>query len=424
MPNKKIKHSLINTVILLRCCAIVIQMALILFVNLYLKYDLPWFSLFFLISLELIFNIACYFYSRFKPGYDKINLFVQLLVDVIFLGFLLYFSGGATNAFVSLLLIPIAIAAVTLTKLQLAIVSTSAVTIYSGLLWFMPMHVMHGNMQGHFIGMWINFILSATVISFVIARMAKAITLREVTIAKYREEQLKQEKVIALGLASAQVTHDLATPLATIRLLVDELKDDFDDNQSIEELDKQVERCRDNINNFRQMSLAIKEEQKRQLSLNNLMTQIKQHCHLNYPSSDIKFSSAPNISADSKIHSDPSLIPAIINVINNAIMASKKRNKHQIEVTAQVIEQHCQLAVRDFGNGFTDEHFQALGDVPVRSEQGLGVAMFLSNASLERLGGTLSLSNHHQGGALVKITLPLLIAGQPSKLNVLTEQVT
>jgi len=424
MPYKTVKYSLINTVILLRSCTIVIQMALILFVNLYLKYDLPWFSLFFLISLELIFNITCYFYSRYKPGNDKINLFVQLLVDVIFLGFLLYFSGGATNAFVSLLLIPIAIAAVTLTKLQLAIIASSALAIYSGLLWSMPMHVMHGNMQGHFIGMWINFILSATVISLVIARMAKTITLREVTIAKYREEQLKQEKVIALGLASAQVTHDLATPLATIRLLTDELKDDFNGNQTVEELDKQVERCRDNIDNFRQMSLAIKEEQKRQLSLNNLMTQIKQHCNLNYPSADIKFSMAASISVDMKIHSDPSLIPAIINVINNAIMASKKRHKHQIEVTAQVIEQHCQLAVRDFGSGFSDKHFQELGDIPVRSEQGLGVAMFLSNASLERLGGTLSLSNHHQGGALVKITLPLLIAGQPSKLNVLAEQVT
>jgi two-component system sensor histidine kinase RegB len=36
---------------------------------------------------------------------------------------LLFFSGGATNAFVSLLLIPIAIAAVTLTPLLLAVVA-------------------------------------------------------------------------------------------------------------------------------------------------------------------------------------------------------------------------------------------------------------------------------------------------------------
>lgn len=422
MSYKSTKYSLINTVILLRSCAIVIQMALIFFVNVYLHYDLPWFSLFFLISLELLFNIACYFYSRFKPGNDKINLLIQLLVDVVFLGFLLYFSGGATNAFVSLLLIPIAIAAVTLTTAQLTVVSCCALATYSWLLWSMPMHVMHGNMQGHFIGMWINFIFSAGVISLVIARMAKAITLRELTIAKYREEQLKQEKVIALGLASAQVTHDLATPLATIRLLTDELIEDFSANETVGELDQQVERCRENIDSFRQMSLAIKEEQKSQLSLNNLMAQIKQHCNLNYPKTDIRFMQTANVINTLKVNYDSSLIPAIINVINNAIMASAKRHKHQIEVSLTAIEHACELSIRDFGDGFSQQQFSELGAAPVRSEQGLGVAMFLSNASLERLGGTLSLNNHFQGGALVKIALPLLDNDKPSKVQILAEQ--
>jgi len=408
MPYKSTKLSLINTVILLRSCAIVIQIALIFFVKVYLKYDLPWFPLVFLIALEILFNIGWTIYSRFKLGNDKTNLFIQLLVDVLFLGFLLYFSGGATNAFVSLLLIPIAIAAVTLAAWHLTIIASCALAIYSVLLWSMPMHVMHGNMEGHFIGMWINFIFSATVISLVIARMAKAITHREITIAKYREEQLKQEKVIALGLASAQVTHDLATPLATIRLLTDELKEDLADNTTIDELDKQVSRCSNNIHQFRKMSLAIKEEQKNQLSIKHLIRQIKQHCNLNYPKTEICYSIENNVTDTIRIHSDSSLIPAIINVINNAIMASAKRNKHQIELTSQVFQQHCELIIRDFGKGFTHKHFEELGESPVRSEQGLGVAMFLSNASLERLGGTLSLSNHHQGGALVKISLPLI----------------
>jgi len=35
------------------------------------------------------------------------------------------------------------------------------------------------------------------------------------------------------------------------------------------------------------------------------------------------------------------------------------------------------------------------------------MAMLLSNASFERLGGKLQLSNHHQGGAQVVISLPL-----------------
>ena len=45
--------------------------------------------------------------------------------------------------------------------------------------------------------------------------------------------------------------------------------------------------------------------------------------------------------------------------------------------------------------------------MPVNSEQGLGMAVFLSHASLDRLGGELALTNHHLGGALVTLSLPV-----------------
>jgi two-component system sensor histidine kinase RegB len=35
------------------------------------------------------------------------------------------------------------------------------------------------------------------------------------------------------------------------------------------------------------------------------------------------------------------------------------------------------------------------------------MAVFLSHASLERLGGKLALTNHNQGGALVTLSLPV-----------------
>jgi two-component system sensor histidine kinase RegB len=143
------KLSLINTVILLRSCSVIIQMSLVLVVNLYLEYQLPWLPLLWVIGVEAIFNAGCYLYCRDNQYNQKFNLFIQLFADVCFLGCLLYFSGGATNAFVSLLLIPIAIAAVTLPMLYLSIVACSAVVTYSLLLWLMPMSVMHGNMEGH-----------------------------------------------------------------------------------------------------------------------------------------------------------------------------------------------------------------------------------------------------------------------------------
>jgi len=40
-------------------------------------------------------------------------------------------------------------------------------------------------------------------------------------------------------------------------------------------------------------------------------------------------------------------------------------------------------------------------------QQGLGLGLFLAHASIERLGGKIFLANQQQGGAIVKIILPL-----------------
>ena len=104
---------------------------------------------------------------------------------------------------------------------------------------------------------------------------------------------------------------------------------------------------------------------------------------------------------------DASLLPAILNLMNNAIRATKANNSLMIELTSQVVENSWQMIIRDFGSGFTLSKLAELGVKPVASEHGLGMAVFLSHVSLERLGGKLALTNHQSGGALVTLSLPL-----------------
>jgi two-component system sensor histidine kinase RegB len=257
--------------------------------------------------------------------------------------------------------------------------------------------------------MWINFIFSAVVVSFVIGGMARAITFRELTIAKFREKQLKQEKIIALGVASAQVTHDLATPLATIRLLTDELLEDCitSTGETLKDLDREVNRCNANLHAFRKRSVEIKENKKHLNACKSLFKQIEQHCLLNYPKLEVDYQQIDELNAQHQIMIDSSFIPAVLNVINNAVLASKKNNVDKINISHQCKDTQWCITIRDFGQGFSQEHLKLLGNVPLQSEQGLGMAMLLSNASFERLGGELQLSNHREGGAMVHISLPL-----------------
>ena len=41
----------------------------------------------------------------------------------------------------------------------------------------------------------------------------------------------------------------------------------------------------------------------------------------------------------------------------------------------------------------------------------MGVGLYLAHATVQRLGGTLSISNREQGGTMTRITLPLLAPG-------------
>ncbi|MEH6383630.1 MAG: HAMP domain-containing sensor histidine kinase [Colwellia sp.] len=408
------KFNQVRTVLLLRSVAIIIQLILILFVNVILAYQLPWLPLIIVIFSEILFTLASYLYYRSGKEADKFALLGQVCADILFLALILYYSGGATNAFVSLLLIPIAIAAVTLPPLMLGGVALLAIASYSVLLWLLPMSVMHGNMESHFIGMWINFLFSSIVVATVVGRMARRISQKELAIAAFREEQLKQEKVMSLGVASAQITHQLATPIATVQLLVDELSDELPEHPVVADLQLQLLRCSESLAEFREMVFEIKEQKSKVVYCTDIIKQVAEHISLNYPEISANFLPNNNqspLGKSAEILADASLLPAILNLVNNAVQATKMNNSDRIELSSACDQINWLLSIRDFGRGFTPSTLSELGVKPVNSKHGLGMAVFLSHASLERLGGRLTLTNHLDGGALVTLKLPLITDG-------------
>jgi two-component system sensor histidine kinase RegB len=257
--------------------------------------------------------------------------------------------------------------------------------------------------------MGINFLFSTLVVALVVGKMARSINQQELAIAAYRENLLKQEQVTSLGVASAQVTHQLATPIATVQLLTEELSDDFPDNDIVLEMQSQLSRCKDSLAQFRAMVFDINEQVIKRINCLLLCEEIIDNVRINHP--EITVELQQNIQKDSannmSVSADTALLPAIINLINNAIRASKANNSKALNLTSEIIDDKWQLTIRDYGKGFTLKMLNELGVKPVNSEQGFGMAVFLSHASLERLKGKLSLTNHQDGGALVTLSLPI-----------------
>ena len=406
----------ISRLLMLRSGAIAVQLIAVLSVYFLLDYQLALLPLLGVIALEAAFQLISLFAYRHVSHAKPSVMLMQLTADVLFLTVLLSLSGGATNAFVSLLLLPIMIAAVTLREKGLAYIALLAIAAYSFLLINMPNHSMHQmNMSGHFVGMWVNFVLSTSVIALVIGTMSRALKDRERVIAKAREKQLRNEQLVSLDGAAAQITHQLATPIANLQLLFEELLEEQPNNIIVKQMQTPLEQCREQLNSFRALSEQIRvNNAKDQITITQLQTAINDTFVLQYPGQHIKWST-PFINAI--LLSDAMLLPAILNLLQNAAIANQKQGKTELELSWELNQQdQCiDLLIRDFGDGFTPSQLAELGGQVMPSEQGMGLAVLLSNVTFERLNGSLTLFNHKEGGAVAKVQLAIINSEQAAQ---------
>ncbi|MEQ1915999.1 MAG: ATP-binding protein, partial [Gallionella sp.] len=101
---------------------------------------------------------------------------------------------------------------------------------------------------------------------------------------------------------------------------------------------------------------------------------------------------------------DTTLRAALMNLLNNAADASPEG----IEIVAHCDDSHFILTITDHGPGLSDEVARQAGSAFFTTkEEGRGLGLFLANATIERLGGTVRLSNNPEGGATTELTLPL-----------------
>ncbi|MCL1056724.1 HAMP domain-containing histidine kinase [Shewanella gelidimarina] len=355
--------------------------------------------------------------SRIESG-----LFIVLLLDTVFWISWLYFTGGATNAFISLLLLPIAFAAITLPKWApwtLTLLSTVA---YSLMIFSVPESAMkhHGmDMSSHYLGMWFNFLISSLVLTTSVAYIAQRMRKQDVELSFMREAQLRQEKLLALGTASAQMAHQLATPLASLRLLVDEAVEEAqeqgrNDSPVLSEMNSALQRCEQTLNSLRAATESIREQKQSIVTANTLLQTLEQQVLLLMPEVQLELTlfdiETLKQHGSTSVLSDASLLPAVMSLVENAASASlAETGDERVTVSAMIAPQSQRLciSVRDYGIGISKAMRAQVGHQLIESEQGMGMALLLSHASFERLGGRLLLGSTASGGTIAEVSFPL-----------------
>mgnify|MGYP001111731538 CR=1 FL=1 len=356
--------------------------------------------------------------SRMQVPITDNEFFVHLLTDILFFSLLLYFSGGASNPFISYYLIPISIAAITLSRRYSIFVALAAMAAYSLLLkYYMPIaaiapshHHGGGNNSLHILGMWANFAISAGIIIYFISRMASALKIQQQEIALQREAQLRDEQLLAVGTLAAGTAHELGTPLNTMKLIVDEMMacettDGNLNNSDLSLLNQQIDQCKTTL---KQLLTTAEESQTSRLeaqSVENYFSRVLERWQLMRPTLKTNIRFSDRIDRVAVFH--PTIAQSILNLLNNAADASTT-----VDVDISWNSDMATVDIRDYGPGFDPQIMDSLGEAFVTDKaDGLGLGLFLSQATLTRFGGSVSLKNvaasDSQGGTLTRILLPL-----------------
>jgi len=338
------------------------------------------------------------------------ELFGQLCVDLAALTVLLYLSGGAANPLISLLLIPVAVAALSLPGRLTALVTVLAVLAYSLLTGFyLPLAIddVARAARLHLAGMWLTFVVSAAMIAWFVARMTASIRERDRHLAAAREQALRDERVVALGALAAGAAHELGTPLATIAVLVGELECDpalgADARADLAVVREQLALCKGIISGMAQRSGAARTESLQAQDAAAWLRAVVARWQAMRPRAGATIRVAGRGAAPRQVF-DPALEQAVGNLLNNAADAAAG----EIRVELDWYQDWLRLMISDTGPGFGAEVLRRGGrEMLPAGHGGAGIGLLLAFSAVERCGGRIALDNPPAGGARARIELPL-----------------
>ncbi len=337
------------------------------------------------------------FASR-RPGTTgNRTLVLQLGLDIVLLTVIASLSGGWTNPLVSLYLVPIAVAATSLSGRATWTLAALCVAAY-GLLtrFYLPVFHLHGmdaaGFSLHVTGMWLTFVMAAVLVAYFGTTMAATLRTQERALVAAREQTLRNEQVLGVATLAAGTAHELSTPLASIAVIAAELEADAEGptRDELRLLLDQVGTCRAALRRLRESASPVSEP----LDAHTLLASVHDQFELLRPAVRLRCTLDPAATAP-RLTVDDTLRQALLNLLDNAANASAT-----VELTARWQPPGVRIDIADRGPGLIGAEAAA--------SSGMGMGLLLANTSIERAGGSVRALPRPGGGTCVRVELPAL----------------
>lgn len=395
----------------LRWLAVIGQLVTILVVHIGLGIRLPLAPMLAVLAWLVALNLVTRGLMRWRPV-TNLELFLALLLDVLALSAQLYLSGGATNPFVSLYLLQVVLGAVLLdlwSAWMLAVVTSLCFGLlaiaYRPLM--LPPEVASGMAGLHVFGSWLNFVLAAFLMVQFVMRIGRNLRLRDTHLAELRQQASEEDHIVRMGLLASGAAHELSTPLASLSVIVGDWKSepaiarDPRLAEEVAEMQAALMRCKDIVTGILYASGEVRGEAPERTQLRAFLMEIVGNWDAVHPGV-VTFED--RLGAPFSIVADRTLSQVLGNILDNAAEAGATRIAFIAERSVDTLV----VTILDDGAGFADDMLETAG-TPYRTskDDGGGLGLFLAVTVLRKLGGTVTVGNREEGGAIVTLTLPL-----------------
>jgi len=401
-----------RTLVILRWIAIIGQYLTISIVYFILKFELP----FFYCSIIIFIGILTNFYLQFKFDKNQLNNFTStffLFYDLIQLSILLYLTGGVTNPFTILLIIPAIVSSTFLTlrsTINLSVITIIILIVltinhlplpHSGELHF---HVPDTYLYAVPIAIIIGLIfLTYFGVRFGIESRKRTEALNKLELILAKEHELE-----TIGLQAAAAAHSLGTPLSTITVIARELEKEIGNNpkysKDIDLLLSQTKRCSDILKNLSKDQLE-EDSFLSDIKIEELLSEIVRSY------TEISEKKLSLLVEKNKLNPQIERTLEITYGLRNFIGNAVKYSNSFVDITLESNNKITEVKVCDDGPGFSEDILNVLGEPYIRSKNkiissksGLGLGTFIGKTLLERMKANVNFDKCPKtNGAMVTI---------------------
>ena len=403
-----------TTLVNLRLIAHLGQLLAIIIVKFYFDFEFSqYLNCLIIVGIGIGTNIFLHFQTK-DNQLDNLQSTIYLAYDIIQLGVLLYLTGGVTNPFIIIIIVPSVFSSKYLnlrTSIFLASLTLFILLIISFYYLELPHPKEHHFHVPDYYFFSIPLAVSICLIFLVYfgIKFGNEYRIRKEALDNIQIEMAKEHELVSLGGQAAAAAHSLGTPLSTISLIAKELKEELGKNSKysndINLLVSQSNRSNEILKSLT-LNPHIKDEfLKNKLSLNDYLSAII----LSYEEISEKKFILINKDDNFSIKFSRSL--EINYGLRNFIGNANKFSNYSIEVTIKSDEKFSEILIQDDGPGFPEDIIDKLGEPYIRtssnkdeSKTGLGLGTFIGKTLLEKNNAKVEFKNVKKNkGALVKI---------------------